>query len=68
VTWAYRQRPLATALLVLLITPALAATLDTGNITFLVRHGHLAAHFVDRAGGFLWAPGRSAEVVPPSSS
>jgi hypothetical protein len=56
VAWAYRQHPLATALLVLLITPALAATLDTGNITFLCAMGIWAAHFVaPRLGGFLWA-------------
>ncbi len=54
--WAYRQHPLATALLVLLITPALAATLDTGNITLLCAMGIWAAHFSGpRLGGLLWA-------------
>ncbi len=56
VAWAYRQHPLATALLVLLITPALAATLDTGNITLLCAMGIWAAHFSGpRLGGLLWA-------------
>ncbi len=54
--WAYRQHPLATALLVLLITPALAATLDTGNITLLCAMGIWVAHFSGpRLGGLLWA-------------
>ncbi len=54
--WAYRQHPLATALLVLVITPALAATLDTGNITLLCAMGIWAAHFSGpRLGGFMWA-------------
>jgi len=65
VSWAYRQRPLATALLVLLITPALAATLDTGNITFLCAMGIWAAHFVGpRAGGFLWALATALKWFP----
>ncbi len=56
VAWAYRQHPLATALLLLLITPALAATLDTGNITLLCAMGIWAAHFSGpRLGGLLWA-------------
>ncbi len=65
VAWAYRQRPLATALLVLLITPALAATLDTGNITFLCAMGIWAAHFVGpRVGGFMWALAATLKWFP----
>ena len=65
VAWAYRQHPLATALLVLLITPALAATLDTGNITFLCAMGIWAAHFVGpRLGGFMWALATALKWFP----
>jgi hypothetical protein len=65
VVWAYRQHPLATALLVLLITPALAATLDTGNITLLCAMGIWAAHFVGpRLGGFLWALAAALKWFP----
>jgi hypothetical protein len=65
VAWAYRQHPLATALLFLLITPALAATLDTGNVTFLCAMGIWAAHFVGpRLGGFLWALAAALKWFP----
>lgn len=63
--WAYRQRPLPTALLVLLVTPALASTLDTGNITFLCAMGIWAAHFVGpRLGGFMWALAAALKWFP----
>ncbi len=63
--WAYRQHPLATALLVLLITPALAATLDTGNITLLCAMGIWAAHFTGpRLGGFMWALATALKWFP----
>lgn len=63
--WAYRRRPLAAALLVLLVTPALAATLDTGNITFLCAMGIWAAYFVaPRLGGFLWALAAALKWFP----
>jgi len=65
VTWAYRRHPLATALLVLLVTPALAATLDTGNITFLCAMGIWAAHFIEpRIGGFMWALATALKWFP----
>jgi hypothetical protein len=65
VAWAYRQHPLATALIVLIITPALAATLDTGNITLLCAMGIWAAHFVGpRLGGFLWALAAALKWFP----
>jgi hypothetical protein len=65
VAWAYRQHPLATALLVLLVTPALAATLDTGNITFLCAMGIWGAHFVGpRLGGFMWALAAALKWFP----
>jgi hypothetical protein len=63
--WAYRRRPLPTALLVLLVTPALAATLDTGNITFLCAMGIWAAHFVaPKLGGFMWALAAALKWFP----
>jgi hypothetical protein len=63
--WAYRQHPLATALLVLLITPALAATLDTGNITLLCAMGIWAAHFTGpRLGGLMWALAAALKWFP----
>ena len=63
--WAYRQHPLATALLVLLVTPALAATLDTGNITLLCAMGIWAAHFTGpRLGGFMWALATALKWFP----
>ncbi len=63
--WAYRRHPLATALLVLLITPALAATLDTGNITLLCAMGIWAAHFVSpRIGGLMWALAAALKWFP----
>ena len=65
VAWAYRQHPLATALLVLLVTPALAATLDTGNITLLCAMGIWAAHFTGpRLGGFMWALATALKWFP----
>ncbi len=65
VTWAYRRHPLATALLVLVITPALAATLDTGNITLLCSLGIWAAHFVGpRLGGLFWALSAALKWFP----
>jgi hypothetical protein len=54
--WAYRQHPLATALLLALLAAPIAATLDTGNITLLCALMVWAAAFVGpRTGGLLWA-------------
>jgi hypothetical protein len=63
--WAWQRHPLATALLVAFITPALVATLDTGNITFLCAMGIWAAHFSGpRLGGFLWALATALKWFP----
>jgi Glycosyltransferase family 87 len=63
--WAYRQHPMATALLVALITIPLAATLDTGNITLLCAMGIWAAHFVGpRWGGLFWALASALKWFP----
>jgi hypothetical protein len=65
VWWAYRQHPFATALLVLVITIPLAATLDTGNITLLCAMGIWASHFVGpRLGGFMWALATALKWFP----
>jgi hypothetical protein len=54
--WAYRQHPLATALILLVLAAPIAATLDTGNITLLCALAVWAAAFVGpRLGGGLWA-------------
>jgi len=45
VDWAYRRRPLATALVFLVLTAPLAATLDTGNVTLLLALAVWAAQF-----------------------
>jgi hypothetical protein len=54
--WAYRQRPLATAILLVVLAAPIAATLDTGNITLFAALAVWAAFFVGpRLGGGLWA-------------
>ena len=55
-SWAYKQHPLATAILLSILAAPIAATLDTGNITLLCALGIWAAQFVGpRLGGGLWA-------------
>ena len=63
--WAYRQHPMATAILVVIVAVPLAATLDTGNITLLCALGVWAAHFVGpRLGGFMWALAAALKWFP----
>ena len=63
--WAYKQHPMATAILVVIITIPLAATLDTGNITLLCAMGIWAAHFAGpRLGGFFWALATALKWFP----
>ena len=65
VAWAYRQHPLATAVIVAIIAIPLAATLDTGNITLLCAMGVWAAHFSGpRLGGFMWALATALKWFP----
>ena len=65
VTWAYKQHPMATALLVAAITIPLAATLDTGNITLLCAMGIWATRFVGpRLGGLFWALATALKWFP----
>jgi hypothetical protein len=65
VAWAYRQHPLATAVLVAFVAIPLASTLDTGNITLLCAMGVWAAHFVGpRLGGLMWALATALKWFP----
>ncbi|HSH21336.1 MAG TPA: glycosyltransferase family 87 protein [Candidatus Caenarcaniphilales bacterium] len=65
VGWAYERRPLATALLVVALSPSLAANLDTGNINVLLVLAIWAAHFVPPVtGGLLWAFGAALKWIP----
>ncbi len=65
VAWAYRQRPLGTALLVALLGPSIAANFDTGNINVFIALatwvGYWARGWV---GGLLWALGAGLKFVP----
>ena len=55
-TWAFRRHPLATALLVAVLTIPLAATLDTGNVTLFLALAIWAAQFTGPiVAGALWA-------------
>lgn len=72
--WAYERRPLATALLLVVLAAPIAATLDTGNITLLLALMVWAAQFTGpRLGGLLWAaatglkwfPGLLLWLLPP---
>ncbi|MGC8634590.1 MAG: glycosyltransferase 87 family protein [Candidatus Limnocylindrales bacterium] len=63
--WAYRRRPLATALVMLVMLLPLAATLDTGNVTLLLALAVWAAQFSGpRLGGALWALAASMKWFP----
>lgn len=54
--WAYKRHPLATAVAVAILAAPIAATLDTGNVTFLLAMMIWAAHFAGpRLAGALWA-------------
>ena len=65
VGWAYRRRPLTTALIVAALGVPLAANLDTGNINMLIVLAMWAAQFTGpRLGGLLWALGAALKWVP----
>ena len=65
VAWAYRRRPLATALLVAALGVPLAANLDTGNVALLLVMGIWLAWFVGpRLGGLAWALAASMKWLP----
>jgi len=63
--WAYQRRPLATAILLALLAAPIAATLDTGNITFLLAMMIWAAlSSGPRVAGVLWALATSLKWFP----
>ncbi len=63
--WAYRIRPLATALTVVLLSFSFLANLDTGNVNLLLVLMIWAAQFTGpRTAGLLWALATSMKWVP----
>ncbi|HTC86000.1 MAG TPA: glycosyltransferase family 87 protein [Candidatus Acidoferrum sp.] len=63
--WAYRRRPLATAVLFALLGFSLAANLDTGNITLYLAFGLWGAQFAGpRLAGLLWGLATWMKWVP----
>ena len=65
VAWAYKRRPLGTAVFVAVLGPALAANFDTGNINVLIVLGVWLAWFAGpRTGGVAWALGAALKFVP----
>jgi len=63
--WAYRRRPLATALIVLFLAFPYAANLDTGNINLQLTLMLWAAQFSGpRLSGLLWALATWMKWVP----
>ena len=53
--WAYRRRPLATAVVVAALSFPMAANIDTGNVTLVLTLGVWGAQFVGaRLAGLLW--------------
>ncbi|HKG55993.1 MAG TPA: glycosyltransferase family 87 protein [Candidatus Limnocylindrales bacterium] len=55
IEWAYRRRPLETAIVVIVLAFPMGANLDTGNITLLLAIGLFGAQFLrPRMAGFLW--------------
>ena len=65
VGWAYQRRPLATAAIVAILGPAIAANLDTGNVNILLALGIWAAWWSGpQVGGFLFAVGAGLKFFP----
>ncbi len=63
--WAYAQRPLQTALAVLVLSFPVAANLDTGNITLFLAFMCWGAQFAGpRLAGLLWALATWMKWVP----
>ncbi len=74
IDWAYRRRPLETAVIVLLLAFPIGANLDTGNINLLLALAVWGAQFTGpRLGGLLWglatwmkwAPAPLWLILPP---
>ena len=65
VEWAYRRRPLATAIVVVLLAFPIGANLDTGNITLFLAFALWGAQFAGpRLAGFLWGMATWMKWVP----
>jgi hypothetical protein len=65
IDWAYRRRPLRTAMVVALLAFPITVTLDTGNVTLLLAMAVWAAQFTGpRLGGALWALAASMKWFP----
>ena len=65
VDWAYRRRPLTTALVIVLLAFPVGANLDTGNINLILTLMLWAAQFTGpRLGGALWALATWMKWVP----
>jgi len=63
--WAYRRHPLATAVAIVLLSPGLITTFDTGNVTLLLTLAVWLAQFSGpRLGGALWALAASMKWFP----
>ncbi len=63
--WAYRQRPLATALAATALAFPIAANIDTGNVTLILALMLWGAQFVGpRLAGLLWALATWIKWVP----
>jgi hypothetical protein len=65
VAWAYRRRPLFTAVLIAVLAPSIAANLDTGNVNVFIALGIWVAYWSGpRLGGLAWALGVAIKFVP----
>jgi hypothetical protein len=65
IEWAYRRRPLPTAIVVAILSMPIAITLDTGNISLFLTLAIWATQFVGpRLGGALWAFAASLKWFP----
>src|SRR4051794_9621212 len=65
IAWAYRRRPLATAIVAVLLAFPIAANVDTGNVTLLLTLLLWGAQFVGpRAAGLLWALATWIKWIP----
>ncbi len=63
--WAYDRRPVATAVAFAVMAVPIAATLDTGNVTFLLAMAVWVAQFTGpRLAGMLWAATVSTKWFP----
>lgn len=63
--WAYRRRPLATAVVTTIMAAPLVVNLDTGNITLILALLVWGAQFLGpRTGGALWALATTMKWIP----